>query len=488
MVDLQSFKQDLYQQAMNASNLDDTLIPHFDNFLNQELDDLMPDVQRTLDQDFPYQASQSRLEALLDSQDCGRKYREQLSNGYQSFCQQSGQSFDDTFWHENLMLTEDAPQTLHSHQRDSVEVTTQLIKTRWQEDLDKTRAQWELQTLNEQRAAFLKRIQQNMNALEDVHDALDDLGLEPGLWMDLGDGKLTKQQIESFKRWAEYFKNDPNLQAICDMLGRMQQQDISEKIQKIKQSEQIHTWVPDKQAKEKLVGFKFGQDIAQTLTSELSLLSLDETELLFNLKYAEATLMNYDMEGSRRVSSDIEKLVEASVTEEDNQGPLILCVDTSGSMIGAPETVAKAAALFLATKAKENKRACYLISFSTDINTFDFNGSKGLGNLIDFLGSSFHGGTDITPALQHTLEVMKKETYEKADALVISDFVMGSLPSSIQAGMKQQRQTQKNRFHSLVIDNHSMDSQLRTVFDNEWVYDPHSGKIQELLSIANTLG
>jgi hypothetical protein len=46
------------------------------------------------------------------------------------------------------------------------------------------------------------------------------------------------------------------------------------------------------------------------------------------------------------------------------QGPIILCLDTSGSMSGAREVVAKALALECLRGAHRQKRACYLYAFS----------------------------------------------------------------------------------------------------------------------------
>jgi uncharacterized protein with von Willebrand factor type A (vWA) domain len=45
-------------------------------------------------------------------------------------------------------------------------------------------------------------------------------------------------------------------------------------------------------------------------------------------------------------------------------GPIILCLDTSGSMRGAREVVAKALALECMRGAHRQQRACYLYAFS----------------------------------------------------------------------------------------------------------------------------
>jgi hypothetical protein len=47
-----------------------------------------------------------------------------------------------------------------------------------------------------------------------------------------------------------------------------------------------------------------------------------------------------------------------------DRGPILLCVDTSGSMRGARETVAKALALECMRAAREQERDCYVFAFS----------------------------------------------------------------------------------------------------------------------------
>lgn len=44
---------------------------------------------------------------------------------------------------------------------------------------------------------------------------------------------------------------------------------------------------------------------------------------------------------------------------------------------------------------------------------------------------SFHGGTDASPALEEALRMLNTNDYKEADVLMISDFVMSSLPNTI---------------------------------------------------------
>ena len=165
---------------------------------------------------------------------------------------------------------------------------------------------------------------------------------------------------------------------------------------------------------------------------------------------------------------------------------MILCVDTSGSMSGTPENIAKAMSLYLGNKAKTENRRCFVINFSTSIETFEISETKGIADLVSFLSKSFHGGTDAAPALRHALSLCQSENYEKADVLMISDFVMGSLPETLLSDIKKQRE-KGNQFNSLVIGNLFMENRLKTHFDNEWVYNPNSHQIEQLVKFQQNI-
>ncbi|MBN0595388.1 hypothetical protein JTM42_33460, partial [Pseudomonas aeruginosa] len=93
---------------------------------------------------------------------------------------------------------------------------------------------------------------------------------------------------------------------------------------------------------------------------------------------------------------------------------------------------------------------------------------------------------DAIPALDHALGVMKSEAYERADLLMISDFIMASLPEHLRQQIEQQR-THGNRFYSLVVGDCFITQRLTSLFDHEWVYDPHSSQIHELIGFQRKL-
>lgn len=313
-----------------------------------------------------------------------------------------------------------------------------------------------------------------------MQEQLKTFGVDTGILLDLSKGSLTAQDIEQFKRWAKYLAEDQGIRALCDLLGKIRQIELSERIERVKSFVQSRISLPDINSREEIVGIRLGRDIEHVLPAELALLADPDTAILFDLKYVESRLMCFDMQGIQNVHRHVETEEERSIKEAEKQGPMVICIDTSGSMNGMPETIAKAVALFLATKAREQKRPCYLINFSTGINTLDLGSDLGIEALMRFLQMSFHGGTDVAPALNHALDTMERDAYKNADLLIVSDFIMSDLPARTLARIESRR-LDGSRFHSLVVGSCYMAHQLKSLFDNEWVYDPRNSRIHELV-------
>lgn len=404
---------------------------------------------------------------------------------YIALCSAAKLPDNQSFWQRELAAATASEPVVKKRQADST-VSARLLQDEWQKALDKARAEWELERISMLRREFMEELEAFLQLLQQLHQQLEMLGLDPGMFLDLSKGNLSAQEIERFKRWAKYLANDPGVRSLCDLLGKLRQLELSERIERAQVRYTQNVELPDINSREEIIGIRLGRDIEHVLPSELALLADPETSILFDLKYVESRLMCFDMQGIQRVQQHHQKEELRSVEEAAKQGPMVICVDTSGSMSGMPETVAKAVALFIAGKARQQKRACYLINFSTGIETLDLGDDFGMEALIKFLGMSFHGGTDAIPALDHALGVMQGETYERADLLMISDFIMASLPGQLRQQIEQQR-THGNRFYSLVVGNCFMTQRLTSLFDHEWVYDPHSSQIHELVGFQQRM-
>ncbi|KAK9819714.1 hypothetical protein WJX72_001579 [[Myrmecia] bisecta] len=145
--------------------------------------------------------------------------------------------------------------------------------------------------------------------------------------------------------------------------------------------------------------------------------------LLHMVRRAERGLMSYERTGwledepARRTGrTEIRPAAEA--------GPIIVCLDTSGSMAGTRETVAKAVALECMRGAHRQQRACYLYAFSGpgDVNELELKvDASSLNELLDFLSGSFGGGTDVDRPLELSLQRLGEKDWELADILMVTD-------------------------------------------------------------------
>lgn len=107
-------------------------------------------------------------------------------------------------------------------------------------------------------------------------------------------------------------------------------------------------------------------------------------------------------------------------------GPLILCLDTSGSMArggGEPEAVAKALAFECLRQAQQQSRRCYLFAFSAgaQLKEMELDLSSNLKGLLDFLSFAFHGGTSLNEVLSASVERLHLAQWQNADLLVVTD-------------------------------------------------------------------
>lgn len=268
--------------------------------------------------------------------------------------------------------------------------------------------------------------------------------------------------------YLQSLKNSKALSKITKILGRAKEAKKQGQGSGQAGMQEAHS----KRYKEELQGVTLGRDLENLLPQELALLGDSDLELLFDLKYIQNRLFCFE----KQALSTIDTPKRAS-----NQGAMIICIDTSSSMEGQPEYIAKALALYLATQAQTQERACYLINFSTNIETMELSDKGGLARLMSFVSMSFYGGTDVSPALQAGVQKMQSEAFKKSDLIVISDGGFGSISSTLEKQMQAQR-AKKNKFYLLDING---SSGAKKFFDIHWLYSTRSDNTRVLYRSGN---
>ena len=293
-----------------------------------------------------------------------------------------------------------------------------------------------------------------------------------------GQNRSKKLSLAQILKHFNKIKNNEPLMKLCEMLGRLREARDEVFMEKIKeQTAYSYTQsVPTKRTKEEICGVELGADLANLIPQEFSLLNDADLEILFDLKLLEKRLFCFEKQGLvEKQIKDVKEIEKQKPKEQKskNKGAIILCVDTSGSMSGEPEMVAKALTLFMASRARRKNRACYLINFSSDIKCEDLS-EQGWGERLNsFLRLSFGGGTDVGKALEKGVEMMSKDEFEKSDLLVISDGDFGELSQRIVGKMDKQRE-QENRFFLLDI---TEKSKTLGYFDKHFLYDGKNVKV-----------
>ena len=291
----------------------------------------------------------------------------------------------------------------------------------------------------------------------------------------------------SFSILEEYhhlLEQEDSLQELVDLLGRMREAEIQMEEEALEKTIIRQEWVPDETSKAEVVGVHESDDLNQMLSSEAALLGDIRTEDLFLAKFAEKNLLTFKYEDKKLVRSEHQTTEINQRTRLKEKGPFILCVDTSESMLGRPEQVAKVLALGVLKMALQENRKAYLINFSIGIKTIDlYDITDSIDELAKFLRMSFHGGTDISLPLYEAIRQIKGETYQDADVLVISDFIMYRVDKEVLKEVKYFQQNQGTQFHSLTLGQ-APNAQILQYFDSNWVYDPKDRGIMKELTIG----
>ncbi|MBQ3368706.1 VWA domain-containing protein [bacterium] len=377
---------------------------------------------------------------------------------------------------EKKKSKESKPKKIDPHE---LEILSRNLKKDLNTSLHERYLAWQLEEIDKKRKKYLKELYEKIAQFKKLEELLSPFIRNFGRLWDLSKTDFNDYgfDILKMKEFAELLKNDKSLQELADLIGR--QNGETERYEKeLREKIDIKTEFHPKPAyRGQISGIRLSGEISSALPSALAMSANPKTKPYFNLQVTEKKLPSYSYTNRQKFYREERgtEEVEVPVKEKEQKGPVIICVDTSGSMNGTPERVAKTITFALAKKCLEEERKCYLISFSTGIEVQDlseFEKGSGLLELAKFLRKSFNGGTDAEPALQHSLALLQKNDWKNADVLVVSDMVMGNLSESVKTSIKSQ-QVKETKFYSLLVGN-SGNKNVIEVFDENWSYDINS--------------
>lgn len=317
---------------------------------------------------------------------------------------------------------------------------------------------------------FHQTLWARVKKLADAEAAVKGLLTDRDIGWDLDEGAWDDLDFRPLEAAAALLAQEPALKRIAELLGRDYRA-------KTRPPEPPPPLPPSPDAdpepgRTEVRGVRFGDDWSSLVSSEAALLAFPDTQTLFFKKAAEAELLVWDhFTPAPPTVKDPRRTLERQKRNE--RGPAIVVLDTSGSMRGKPEEVAKAAVLALLRVCLEEDRACYLINFSSQRKCLDLSQvGTALPELLRFLEFSFHGGTDLPPALRDCLRVLDEGAFKEADVLVVSDFAVPKIPAALRQAVRRQQESRGTRFYSLTVSVRPLNDFLN-IFDAGWVYNIH---------------
>lgn len=339
----------------------------------------------------------------------------------------------------------------------------------WESALLRKEIAYELEILSRARRQIEKHIAERIKIFYGCNYSPVELGLfwgiQPGMWQ--------QKTFNLLQMLSAVCKRNPTIQILLDALGRGggKQQERQTQLEEQSFSRVMkfsHASRPD------IDGIGESNRLDALLPTEIALLGDASLEQTFYKKYVERRLQTFDF----RSQTPVKVQAEQSKTTPLGPGPYIVCLDTSGSMSGIPEEVAKAICYGLILRSRAEKRACYLISYSIDIEVLNLaDWEQQQDQIVNFLSYSFHGGTDLEPALKEALRMLQCDEYSLADVLVISDFEVRDLSLETITAINGVRE-RNTLFHSLEIG-WSGNNEVLAQFDVCWYYDHHTNRIRQ---------
>ena len=330
--------------------------------------------------------------------------------------------------------------------------------------LERQRSAYE-QISNKETIAHLSKWQERVESWDELSESFNELSGFLGQGWDLTQGVLASQGWRDIIRYRQLTKQLPEIKRLMKMLGRLQSVTDTESgcslsgklVDPIRRN-------PEKE--EKLIphivmetgGLERGNELNRMLPSELAQLGSSTMKTLWFSRYAERMLLTYQYQGyspELEAPEQQESIDSLGLREKETKGmgPVIICLDTSGSMHGEPEQLAKAVTLEALRIAFDEGRACHLYIFGGPDEIIEHKldlTRGGLAQLLAFLQYSFHGGTDVAQPLLKALEKQRNDNWKKADILLMSDGRFSLQDSNITQILELKRK-QKIRLHGLIL-------------------------------------
>lgn len=282
-----------------------------------------------------------------------------------------------------------------------------------------------------------KRISEFISEMEENLDLFDTLAfLFPGRNWSYSVKELRKEpfylQLKMLKTYSTFFENNPDLRKIIDFIGRREFDPPGDRIR-------LSPF-----GKNRIQTVRFSDSINNLLPMEVAKLLNPSLKWKFYADMLEGKLLSYQLLGKHYTGPPRIK----------PRGSMIVLVDTSGSMHGAPQTLAKSAVLAMAKRMLSQQRDMKVILFASTSQHLEIELSskkKMSEKFLNFLIYTFGGGTDFNTALASGLKSLREKDFQGADLLFITDGKSEVSDELVLARWEEAKKKYSAKVYSLIV-------------------------------------
>jgi VWA domain containing CoxE-like protein len=292
-------------------------------------------------------------------------------------------------------------------------------------------------------------------------------------------GWLRARPWEQAAKLAAVLQSRPALQALVNQLGRREEpgRDAARAVQPQGPAQgdliPVRTTLPG--APGELLGLTLGGHLERMTPAEAQLLRHPAGRKLWRARWAEARLAHYDSAAEvidwRADPAALPR--SASPEPRAQRGPILIALDTSASMRGSPETIAKATVLAVMQAAHAQQRACKLLAFGAAGELVEHElalDADGLAALLGLIAQSFDGGTDVQAPIERAIALVRQAQWADADLLIASDGEFGCTPQALGA-LDMAKAEQGLRVHGLLLGDRETLGLMQVADHIHWVRD-----------------
>lgn len=226
-----------------------------------------------------------------------------------------------------------------------------------------------------------------------------------------------------------------------------------------------------------ITGVRFTSRLEHMLPGEAVMLRHPVLKKLWRARHAEARLLGCETEAvlvDWRVDPQSTTVpVQTDDRDAREHGPILIALDTSGSMAGAPEAIAKAVVIAALRAAHEFGRACRVIAFGGPGELLErdlHRGADGLDALLELMGQGFDGGTDVQTPIERAIASVHEARWSSADLLIVSDGEFGCVPETLER-LDEARRRHGLRVQGVLVGDRETMGLLEVCDDIFWIRD-----------------